>query len=96
MTAVVTTTSDVPLRVWALVDEGEEGGAQDWHRESWHPVSGLLSAGSPVEERVSQTDDDDGGSTWRIIDAVSAWRTGTGCDGVVPTDEQKQAESTPL
>jgi hypothetical protein len=43
-TALLTTTSDEPLREWLLVDEGEEGGAQDRQREGWQPVSGLVSA----------------------------------------------------
>lgn len=95
-TAVITTTSDEPLRVWLLVDEGEEGGAQDWQRESWQVASGLVSAGAPAEERVSQTDYDDGGSTWRIINEVSAWRTGGACADVAPTDEQKEQNAALL
>lgn len=93
-TLTITTASTEPLQVWVLVDEGEIG-ESSWSREGWQSNGGPLSSGGSVEERLSQTDYDDGDSTWRIINGVAAWRTGPECADP-PTDAQLNAIAAPL
>lgn len=90
-TLTVATTSGEPLRVWLLVDEGEEGGAQDWQDEGWQPTSRTVTAQTPLQERLSRTAYDDGGSTWRTVSAVTAARTEGACAQVAPTDAELEA-----
>jgi len=93
-TVTISTTSTEPLRVWILVDEGEIG-ESDWSREDWLSTGGQLTSGASIEERLSRTVYDDGGSTWRNITGVAAWRTGPDCADL-PTDAQLDAIATPL
>jgi hypothetical protein len=93
-TVTLSTTSTEPLQVWILVDEGEHSD-NGWEREGWQPAGPPLSSGTPIEQRLSQTVYDDGDSTWRIINAVAAWRTGAVC-AELPTEAQLDAIARPL
>lgn len=93
-TVTLSTTSTEPLQVWILVDEGESS-ENSWEREGWHSAGPPLSSGTPIEQRLSQTVYDDGDATWRIINAVAAWRTDTAC-AEPPTDAQLDAIAAPL
>jgi hypothetical protein len=93
-TMTLSTGSGEALRVWVLVDEGEEG-EQSWSRQGWQPVGAALSRGAPIEQRLSQTVYDDGGSTWRTITGVAAWRSAPEC-AELPTPAQLDEIAAPV
>lgn len=93
-TMTLSTGSSEALRVWVLVDEGEEG-EQSWSREGWQPVGPALSRGTPIEQRLSRTVYDDGGSTWRTITGVAAWHTSAEC-AELPTPAQLDEIAAPV
>lgn len=93
-TVTISTASTEPLRVWILVDEGESGD-NGWSRQAWESAGSLLTSGGPIEQRVSQTVYDDGGSTWRTINGFAAWRATAECIDL-PTDAELDAIASPL